>query len=165
MLARFRAGRQLMKTVAAFMVALACAMPALAQANKADIEKALIAQENKINEAVAKGDAAAFNAMIPAEAMATDPSGMMAAQDFSKEFKNVKITAWKISDSKVIWVDDKTAIHTYVWTGKGTMMGQRLPEKMYASTVYTDRGGKWVPIFHQETEAMKMPPPPPPKKK
>jgi hypothetical protein len=63
----------------------------------------------------------------------------------------------------VLWVDDNTAVHYYRWTGKGTYMGQPVPSPVYASSVWTNRGGKWIAVYHQETAA--MPPPPPPKPK
>ena len=62
-------------------------------------------------------------------------------------------------DTKVLWVDDKTAVVTYTWMGAGTYMNQPIPGTMYASTVWTERDGKWLAVFHQETAAA-----PPPKK-
>jgi hypothetical protein len=38
-----------------------------------------------------------------------------------------------------------------------------MPETVYASTVWTERNGKWVAVFHQETGA--APPQAPAKKK
>ena len=32
-------------------------------------------------------------------------------------------------------------------------MNQPVPENVYASTVWTERNGKWVAVFHQETTA------------
>jgi hypothetical protein len=31
-------------------------------------------------------------------------------------------------DAKVTWIDDKSAIVTYTWMGKGTYMNQPVPE-------------------------------------
>jgi hypothetical protein len=41
-------------------------------------------------------------------------------------------------------------------------MNQPVPPMTYASTVWTERNGKWVAVFHQESAAA---PPPPAKKK
>ena len=81
------------------------------------------------------------------------------AADFAKTLDQVKITTWHIMDTKVVWVDDKTAVVTYMWMGAGTYMKQPVPGMVYASTVWTERNGKWLAVFHQETAAA-----PPPKK-
>lgn len=154
-----------MKTVAALVMALACTTAAFAQGNRAATEKALIANENKINEAVVKHDAATFNSMVAGDGVSADGAGFMPVSEFSKVFDQLKVSTWKISDAKVSWVDDKTAIVYYTWTGKGTFGGQPIPAKTYASTVWTEKGGKWVAVFHQETEAAPAPPPAPAKKK
>ncbi len=145
----------------AFLV-LGCAAPAFAQAaSKAATEKALIANENKVNEAVAKHDLKTFNDLVPADALSADMGGFMKVADFTKTFDQVKISTWHIMDAKVTWIDDKSAIVTYTWMGKGTYMNQPMPEMVYASTVWTERSGKWVVVFHQETGAA----PPAPAKK
>ncbi len=146
----------------AFLV-LGCAAPAFAQAaSKAATEKALIANENKVSEAVAKHDLKTFNDLVAADGASADMGGFMKVADFTKTFDQVKISAWHIMDPKVMWIDDKSAIVTYTWMGKGTYMNQPLPETAYASTVWTERNGKWIAVFHQETGAA---PPAPPKKK
>lgn len=63
------------------------------------------------------------------------------------------ITEQHIVEPKVTWIDDKSAIVTYTWTGKGTWMKQPVPGKTYASTVWTERNGKRVGVYHHETPA------------
>ena len=50
----------------------------------------------------------------------------------------------KISDEKVRWVDPNTAVVSYKWTGTGTFQGQTFPSPVYASTVWTKKGDKWL---------------------
>jgi hypothetical protein len=119
------------------------------------LDKALIANENKINEAVGKGDKAAFTALVSADAWSIDGMGLMKVSDFIGVFDQMKITSWKLSDEKVAWVDQNTAIVTSKWTGAGTFQGQPVPAQTYCSTVWAKKGGKWVAVFHQESEATK----------
>ena len=119
------------------------------------LDKALIANENKINEAVAKGNKAAFMALVAADATSIDGTGLMKASEFAEMLTQVKVTAWKLSDEKVSWVDQNTAIVTYKWTGSGTFQGQPLPAETYCSTVWVKKGAKWVAVFHQESEVAK----------
>ena len=125
-------------------------------AQDATAEKALIANERAVNEAVAKGNLAGFKQYVAADGWAIDPSmGRASIADFVKGFdamvKDTKMESWDISDSKVQWVDANTAVHTYKWTGKGTYKGQPIPSPTWASTVWTKKNGKWSAVFHQES--------------
>ncbi len=127
---------------------------AYAQApNRAAIEKTLIERENAINTAFATNDVAGFKKYLAPDAYGIDPGGLNSVAEFEKQMSQVKVESWKIDNTKVIWVNDDTAVLTYTWTGKGTMMGQPFPSPTYASTIYTNRNGNWVAVFHQETAA------------
>jgi hypothetical protein len=117
------------------------------------LDKALIANEHKINEAVAKGDKAGFLALLAPDAWSADANGFMKAADFANMMGDLKVTDWKISDEKVSWADPNTAIVTYTWTGSGSFQGQPIHSPTYASTVWTKKAGKWVAVYHQESEA------------
>src|SRR5690349_13809227 len=76
--------------------------------SKAATEKALIANENKINDAVAKHDAKTFNDLIAPDAMSANEGGFMKVADFVKTMDQMKVVSWHIMDEKVMWADDKT---------------------------------------------------------
>mgnify|MGYP003347288757 CR=1 FL=1 len=143
------------------------AAPAPAAAmDKAATEKALIANEQKINDAVVKSDVATMKTLVAAEAIAADDSGFMNVEEFYKLMATpgaVKVTDVKLSDFKVLWVDANTAVLTYTFAAKGTMAGQPIKSPTYSSSVYNKRGDKWLVVFHQETP--KVPAPPAPAKK
>jgi ketosteroid isomerase-like protein len=128
--------------------------------DKAAIEKALIANEQKINDAVMKGDAAAFRSLVADDSVGVDESGPMPTSEFAKMLKPgmAKVTDMKLENFKVLWADADTAILTCTWSGKGTFMDQPVKSPIYAATVYTKRAGKWVAVFHQETPKAAMPP-------
>ena len=72
----------------------ACAAAVHGQAgSKAATEKALVANENKINEAVAKHDVKTFLSLLAPEAVAGDMGGFMKASDFSKTLDQLKVTS------------------------------------------------------------------------
>ena len=150
-------------SVTAVLLVLGCTVGIVAQAgSKAAVEKTLIANENKVSEAVAKHDVKTFSDLVAIDGEAADQNGFMKVSEFLKSIDQLKVTSWHIMDTQVSWVDDKTAIVRYTWMGAGTYMGQPFPSTVYASTVWTERNGKWVAMFHQETP---MAPPPAPAKK
>jgi methionine-rich copper-binding protein CopC len=142
------------------MTAVVAFTQAPAAANHAAIEKQIVANERAINDAVAKGDMKAFHANIASDAVGIDGSGIskVNAPEFDKMLQTIKIQTWNIDGSQFYWINDNTVVHMYRWTGKGTYQGQPVPSPVWTSTVWTNRGGKWVATFHQESVAMGPPP-------
>ena len=140
-------------------VTLAAGWSSAAWAQDAQAEKTIIAAERAVNDAFAKGSAAAFKEHVLVEGWAIDAMmGRAPVADLVKDFaaitKEMKVSSWDLSDSKIQWVDANTAVHSYKWTGKGTYQGQPMPEMNWCSTVWTKKSGKWMAAFHQETVPM-----------
>ncbi|MEO6238414.1 MAG: nuclear transport factor 2 family protein [Vicinamibacterales bacterium] len=132
------------------------AYEATAQApERSALDKAVIANERKVGDALMKKDKAAFSSLVSADGWGIDANGMMKNSEMAASLDQLVLKNYTISDEKVTWVDANTAILAYKWTGSGTVAGQPLPSTVYASTVWTKKGDKWVAVFHQETEAAK----------
>jgi hypothetical protein len=133
----------------------ATSAPAQAKdSDKAALEKSIIANEQKINEAIAKGDLGGFKALVSSDGWSVDSSGPMSMPEFEKNFKQAKIEPGsKITDTKVVWIASNSAVLIYKWTGKGTFMGQPVPPVTFSSTVWHKNGNKWTAVFHQESAA------------
>lgn len=141
------------------VLALLTLLPSLAaaQSTTAGNTKQIEAMERALNAAIQKGDLTAFKANIADDAISMDGSGPMPIAEFLKMFDQFKIQSFTIEQPSVRFLNDSTAIITYRWTGKGTMMGQPVPSPTWASTVWVKRADKWAAVFHQETNA--TPPP------
>ncbi len=127
-----------------------------ARAQDPQTEKMLVANERAINDAVAKGDVAAFTKYVAADGWSVDgTAGRMSVPDFLKGFaemtSGLKITSSDITDSMVQWVDATTAVHSYKWIVQGTYQGVAMPSPVWVSTVWTKKNGKWMAMFHQES--------------
>ena len=128
--------------------------PSSATMDRAGMEQAIIESENRVNDAIAKGNLTAFKTLVADTAWTVDSNGPMSAIDFEKNFAQIKLEpGWKISDSRIVWSDTNTAVHIYKWTGQGTFQGQAMPPVTWSSTVWNLRKGKWVAVSHQETTA------------
>ena len=134
-----------------------------APADRASVEKQIVASEQKINDAFGKRDVAGMKANVADDAAAVDPGGLTSVAEFFKQLPtmDVKLTDVKLSDFKYHWVDANNVVLTYTWTGKGTVMGQPVQSPTVASTLYTKRNGKWLAAFHQETPIASAPAAPP----
>jgi hypothetical protein len=133
-----------------------------APANRAAIEKQLVTNERAIMDAFAKNDPKGFHAQVAPDAMSIDGGGIMKVDaGFDKILAQVKMQSWNIEMPQFYWINDNTVILAYKWTGKGTFQGQPVPSPTWASTVWTNKGGKWTAVFHQESLAMPAPAPAP----
>jgi hypothetical protein len=144
--------------VAAASVDAAQAPPA---SNRASIEKQIVAAERAVNEAVAKGDVKTFHANVASDGIDLEGNGVnkVNAPEFDKMITSAKIESWNIDNSQFYWVSDNAVVHMYRWTGKGTFSGQPVQSPTWASTIWANKGGKWLAVFHQETPAMATPAP------
>lgn len=146
--------------VALLVVVLAVLAPVAVstQASRAADEKQILANERAVHDAFAKGNAKAFLAQLAPDAFAIDPMmGVVKAADFVNVFKDIKLESWTMDQSRVAFASNDVAIHTFRWTGKGTMMGQPFPSPVLSTTVWVKQGGKWLAYFHQETAAVTPP--------
>ena len=151
----------------ATMTAVSAPAQTPASSNHAAIEKQIVAIERAVNDAFAKGDLKAFHSNIASDAVTIDPTGIskVTTPEFDKMMSSIKIQTWNIDGSQFYWISDTTVLHLYRWTGKGTFAGQPLDSPTWASTVWTNKGGKWMAVFHQETTAMAPAPAAPPARK
>ena len=112
---------------------------------------ALIAKEKEAFETFKTKKADAFGSLLGKDFLGVDANGVL---DKSAEVKSVAeadIKDYALSDIKVVMAAKNTAVLTYTLTQHGTYKGQALPAKVYASSVWVNRGGKWLAVFHQET--------------
>lgn len=140
------------------LAAVLSAGPAFAQgatkaAGKASTADQLMANEQKILDAVTKKDAAAFNKLVMAGSWSVDESGYMPSDDFVRGFKDLKIDSAKTSMMKVVPVTPTVSLVTYRMDQKGSFQGMPFPPVVYATTVWVDHGGTWMAMFHQESTA------------
>ena len=129
--------------------------PGISYGQDRALEKTLIANENRLNEAIAKRDRETFLSLIAPNAVSMDKGGFVPGAAFAKVLDQVNVTSWKIVNPQVIRVDGNNAIVTYTWTGSGTFMKLPVDSPTLVATLWTKRGNKWLAVFHSETASAK----------
>ena len=128
------------------------------------MEKQIVANEKAIVDAVVKNDPKTFHSYILADSFAMANQGIIAVADFDPVMKqqaiDSKVTKFDFPESRFYWINDATVVHMFKETFEGTYKGEPINPN-WASTVWTNKGGKWVAAFHHETELI----PPPASKK
>ncbi|HSE32006.1 MAG TPA: nuclear transport factor 2 family protein [Pyrinomonadaceae bacterium] len=161
----------------AALVAAACAAPSTT--NRADTntngsaattaaaapltEADAVAKEKGVWAAFEKQDYKGFGDMLDEQALLVQGDGVYDKAGILKGIEGFIPKDVVFSDWKFISLDKDAAVISYKQSFSGTANGQAIPPStIYATSAWINRNGKWLAIYHQETEVPKTPPPPPP---
>lgn len=129
-------------------------------ASAAATDDAIKKMERELWEAWKAKDMGPFEKLVASDGVALDM--MQGWQDKAAMMKGMKdmpceVASYSIADEKMTHVDKDATIYTYTANVDATCGGQKIPDKVYCSSVWAKRGAKWETVFHQETPV--MPPP------
>ena len=122
--------------------------------SKAQMLKALSTAEKKLWDAFKNKDPKPFKAGLTADAFSLDEHGIQKKEDTVKMLPTApcEIKSYELSDWKLTMINSSTALVTYKGKTDGTCAGQAIPTA-WCSTLYVNRNGKWLAVFHTETPA------------
>jgi hypothetical protein len=123
-------------------------------ANRSATEKTIVANERAVITAITNNDPKTFHTHVVPDSYFMGDGGPARVTTFDKQMAEMKtackITKWDIADSTFYWVNETTVVHMFKVVVDGACQGQSLPA-VWASTVWSNNGGKWLGAFHQET--------------
>jgi uncharacterized protein (TIGR02246 family) len=137
------------------MVALLLALAVVSPSMAADLKEEIVAVEKASWKAFADHDAKAYGDTMTDDAVEVSALGEVVVgrqkilADISSSPCNVK--SFDLADTKVRQLSADTAILTYALAQDVTCAGQKLPAKVFATSVYVRQGGKWRWASYQET--------------
>ena len=123
------------------------------------VEQDLMQLEQKLADAIVKGDMAFFGSHLADNAILTDPSGMVNTKaQLEADVKSgaLKLESSKIDDMKVQTHGD-VAIVTYKTTDKGKYKEMDISGDYRWIDVFVKKDGKWLIVAGQGTQIRKMP--------
>ena len=120
--------------------------------SKAQIRGRIIATEKKLWEAWKNKDAKPFKANLAADSVMIGERGVAGKADIVKEMASMpcEVKSFELSDFKTTFINSGTVLLTYKGVADGACAGTALPA-VWASSVYVNRGGRWLAASHQET--------------
>jgi hypothetical protein len=113
-----------------------------------------VAREKQAWEAITKKDWDSFSSMLADNQFEVENDGVYDKAGTLNGVSQSNMPEMALSDFKAMKIDDDAAIVTYTVKPASGKPGEGT---MYASTVWVNRGGKWLAIFHQGTEARPAP--------
>jgi hypothetical protein len=122
--------------------------------SKAQMLKTLSTAEKKLWDAFKNKDPKPFKSGLAADAFALSENGIEKKEDTVKMIPTApcEIKSYELSDWKLTMINSSTALVTYKGKTDGTCAGQPIPTA-WCSTLYVNRSGKWLALFHTETTA------------
>lgn len=124
-------------------------------------EAEAIAKEKQVWEVVEKKDYNAFADMLDEQVISVSNDVVDDKAATVKGVSGFVPTDVVLSDWKFLPIDKDAAVIVYKANYKATVNGQPIPpQSVYASTAWVNRNGKWLAIYHQESEILKTPPAP-----
>ena len=138
-------------TIAAFSACVSAQMKA-SKAVSDQLEK----MERQAWDAFGRGDGKFFDGFYSSDAAQIDPNGIMTRKEAIAAIstKPCELKSYSFNNFKVTMLNATTAFVTYAATQDATCGGQKVPEKLLASSVYVKRNGKWQGALHQESYPM-----------
>ena len=137
----------------AFAQAAAAAKPA---APSAAVGRAVVAQEQKVLDAISRSDTVAFNEALGSDFVYVDGSGAMRWQ-LSKTSTTLPAcvlgTGWSLDQPTTTEIGTDLVVLTYSSSGKATCDGRAAPSPVNTMSVWRKRAGRWVAVAHSETPA------------
>jgi hypothetical protein len=123
--------------------------------SRAQSQRMIIATEKKLWEAWKNKDMKPFRANISADAVMIGDGGVADKKTSLSAMEGMAcdVKSYELSDIKVTFLNNSTAIMTYKSAQDATCAGQPVPPSVWSSSVYVLRGGRWYAASHQETTA------------
>ena len=168
--------KKILVLVSLLVLAVACAAPPTnreaapsANANTAAVrssapltEADAIAKEKQIWDTIQKKDYDAFGNMLTDDFIEVTSEAVYDKAGSITGVKGFEPSEVTFADWKFVPIDKDASVITYTVNIKGKFNGQELPPtSIRASSAWVNRDGKWLGIYHQGSDVMKMPPPPP----
>ena len=119
---------------------------------KAQILRKLSAAETKLWEAWKNKDVKPFKTNLTADSLMIGDTGVSGKNDIVQMIASMpcEVKSFQLSDWKLTMLNSSTALITYKGSTEGTCAGAPIPT-VWASSVWVNRGGRWLSAHHQET--------------
>jgi hypothetical protein len=118
-------------------------------------EAALISLEKEDWEVAKKKDWKAYDRLLSEDFVWVDASGVITGRSpLVRYISDLDLHDYALEDVHVTMFSNDVALRTYKVTQKGAFRGQALPSTpSYVSSEWVRRGGRWVNVFTQMTDA------------
>ncbi|MGA2536363.1 MAG: nuclear transport factor 2 family protein [Terracidiphilus sp.] len=134
----------------------ASGQPADAQPSHPDwgpFEQQIVSEEREGLDALKAGEPERFGDLTADEAVMVDDHGPASKAQVLKNVAGFRLTDYTMDDVRFVPISENTGLISYKIVEKGISHGHEFVAQAYISSVWTERGTKWLCLFSQETAA------------
>jgi ketosteroid isomerase-like protein len=117
------------------------------------LQKQIVAQEAQGLDYLKTGDLKAFADSTSEDAVFVDGHGPATKALVVEHTAQFRLTEYSMQDVRFVRVSTESGLIVYTLTEKGTSHGKDFSARVYVSSLWAKRGGKWACLFSQETAA------------
>jgi hypothetical protein len=117
------------------------------------LEQRIASLERQELDAIKSGNMDAFSDLLADDAVFLNSRGFGDKALVVKNTAAFKLEQYSMENIKVVRLSDNSGLIAYKLTEKGSAHGNEIAGTVYASAVWTERSGKWLCVFSQETPA------------
>jgi hypothetical protein len=123
-----------------------------------DLRDQIVAKERQELDTLKSGDYAEFAALLADEAVFVDAHGSAGKEEVVKQTSNVRLAEYSIDGVRFVPLSSTSGLITYTLSERGSSHGKDFSARVHVSALWTQRAGKWVCLFSQETAARQQAP-------
>jgi hypothetical protein len=124
-----------------------------ARTNDDSMEKQIVSKEQEGLEALKTGDLERFGNLTADEAVMVDGQGPASKAQVLKNVAGFTLREYSMEDVRFVSLSENTGLISYRILENGVSHGREFTARAYVSSIWTERGNKWVCLFSQETAA------------
>jgi hypothetical protein len=134
-------------------LASAQSSPGRSSTESSSLQQQVIAAERAGLEALKVGNVDEFANHTAEEAIFVDARGPATKAQVVKNVADFHLTDYSMDDMQFTPLSKTSGLIVYKITEKGISHGRQFAAQAYISSIWTERAGKWVCLFSQETGA------------
>jgi Domain of unknown function (DUF4440) len=117
------------------------------------LRQQIVSKEREGLEALKAGNVERFGDLTADEAVMVDDHGPATKSQVLKNVAGFTLTDYSMEDVRFVPISPNSGLISYKITEKGVSHGRDFTAQVYVSSVWTERGDKWLCLFSQETTA------------
>jgi hypothetical protein len=122
-------------------------------AAKESLQEQIVQKERQELDTLKSGNTQEFASLIADEAVFVDQRGTAGKSEVVAHVTDFKLLEYTMEDIKFVQLSARSGVIAYKLVEKASAHGREFTATAYASAVWTERNGKLVCVFSQETPA------------
>jgi len=138
---------------ASIVIGLLVLAAAIGSAQPQSLQQQIVAKERQGLDDLKTGNYDEFASLTADDAVFVDSHGPATKAEVMDHTREFRLSDYSMEDVRFVQLSAKSGLIVYTISETGTSHGKPFSAKVHVSSIWAERGGKWVCVFSQETAA------------